>query len=195
MNVPMIQPGDSMKQASIIFDLCPNLRNLSLHEYNYDYSEQVMFVIMYHIPKDNLQSCSLDSYCERSDANSLATPLEQHFDSLRSVRLIECAWIRPEQVQTILLNCPVLEVFVITEAKDHVLDISVGPCRGNVGVYKAGRTCAGGQYRYTRESTVPEAEPLYRGGKGVGVTVWKAVTSTWLAYCPEGSPFECAGER
>lgn len=126
MNVPMIQPGDSMEQALTILELCPNVRNLSLREYSDDYSEQLMFVIMDHMPKGCLQSCNYSSYRERSDANSLATPLGQHFGSLRNVRLIECAWIQPEQVQAILFNCPVLEVFVITEAKYHELDITVG---------------------------------------------------------------------
>ncbi|KAF9340666.1 hypothetical protein BGZ91_000779 [Linnemannia elongata] len=125
MNVPMIQPGDSAMQALIILDLCPSLGNLSLHEHSDVHSEQFMFVIMDHMPKGSLQSCCHNSYRERSDANSIATPLEQHFDSLRSVRLIKCSWIRPEQVQAILFNCPVLEVFVITEANDHQLDISV----------------------------------------------------------------------
>ncbi|KAF9143975.1 hypothetical protein BGX30_014170 [Mortierella sp. GBA39] len=126
MNVPMIQPGDSLEQALIILDLCPNLRNISLHDCSDDYSEHVMFVIMDHMPKDSLQSCSYNSYRERSNANSLATAFGWHFDSLRSVRLIECAWIHPEQVQVILFNCPVLEAFVITEANNHELDISVG---------------------------------------------------------------------
>ncbi|KAG9064661.1 hypothetical protein KI688_002919 [Linnemannia hyalina] len=126
MNVPMIQPGDSLEQASIILDLCPNLRNLSLHDCRDDYSEHLMFVIMDHMPKDSLQSCSYNSYREKSNANSLATSFGRHFDSLRSVRLIECAWIHPDQVQAILFNCPILEVFVITKASHQELDISVG---------------------------------------------------------------------
>ncbi|KAK3837692.1 MAG: hypothetical protein JOS17DRAFT_731624 [Linnemannia elongata] len=126
MNVPMIQPGDPMEQALTILDLCPNVKVLNLHEYSDDYSENLMFVIMDHMPTESLQSCSFTLYRERNDANSLATPLGQHFGSLRNIKLIECAWIKPEQVQAILFNCSVLEVFVITEAKYHELDISVG---------------------------------------------------------------------
>ncbi|KAF9541938.1 hypothetical protein EC957_002568 [Mortierella hygrophila] len=126
MNVPTIQPGDSLELALRILDLCPSLRNLSLHDCSDAYAEHVMFVIMIQMPKDSLRSCSYNSFREKSSVNSLATSIGWHFDSLRSVRLIECARIHPEQVQAILFNCPVLEVFVITEASDHELDISVG---------------------------------------------------------------------
>ncbi|KAG0293210.1 hypothetical protein BGZ96_003151 [Linnemannia gamsii] len=126
MNIPIIQPfSDREQAAAAILDLCPKLRNLSLHEHSDTISEQVLFAILGVMPKDTLQSFSYSLYRERM-YNSLVVPLERHFDSLRSIKLIECIWIRPEQVQAILFTCSVLEVFVITEANDHELSITVG---------------------------------------------------------------------
>lgn len=126
MNIPIIQPfSDKEQAAATILNLCPKLSNLSLHEQSDTISEQVLFAILGVMPKDTLQSFSYSLYRERM-YNSLVAPLGRHFDSLRSIRLIECIWIRPEQVQAILFTCSVLEVFVIMEANDHEMSITVG---------------------------------------------------------------------
>ncbi|KAF9150542.1 hypothetical protein BG015_007655 [Linnemannia schmuckeri] len=126
MNAPLLAPIGSMEHAAAtILNLCPKLRNLSLQVYYDDLSEQVAFVMLNLMPKDTLQFFSYVIYRERN-SNSLVAPLGRHFDSLRSIKLIKCGWIRPEQVQAVLYNCSVLEVFVITGACDHELYISVG---------------------------------------------------------------------
>ncbi|KAG0373402.1 hypothetical protein BGX24_011748 [Mortierella sp. AD032] len=111
--------------AATIVNLCPKLRNLSLLSYNDDSFEQMMFSILKRIPKDTSESFSHEFYYEK-DNNSLAETLARHFNTLRSIKLENCSSIRPEQIQSILFNCPLLEVFVNTEAFAHDLDITVG---------------------------------------------------------------------
>ncbi|KAF9101419.1 hypothetical protein BGX29_005634 [Mortierella sp. GBA35] len=103
----------SQRVAERIATHCLRLKDLLMPEPGLDFEGVAVMSVMETIPAQQLRKLLLRRYLDRHP-DRMKAAWARHSETLHTIELVDCRWLKSSTFRTILINCPALERLEVT---------------------------------------------------------------------------------